>query len=199
MKRLVSNIDNDPDPIPTRWLNALLGRYFFAIYRTQWLEDWIIGRIMKKLKMVKRPKFLSNIMVTEANLGDMPPNFSKPVLKELTKEGDTSVEVHVSFKGCVKITMTATASINLGNRLKSYSVDLVLAVLLRSLEGNMIIKMKRPPSNRIWYGFTTMPEMELDVEPVVEDRKVKWNMVLSTIKDKLREMVSRIQILLSVN
>ncbi|TIA85104.1 hypothetical protein E3P99_04075 [Wallemia hederae] len=189
MRRLVSNIDNDPDPIPTRWLNALLGRYFFAIYRTQWLEDWIIGRIMKKLKVVKRPKFLSNIMVTEATLGDMPPSFSKPVLKELTKEGDASVEVHVSFKGCVKITLTATASINLGNRLKSYSVDLVLAVILRSLEGNMIIKMKRPPTNRIWYGFTTMPEMELDVEPVVEDRKVKWNMVLSTIKDKLREMI----------
>ncbi|TIA77804.1 hypothetical protein E3P89_04051 [Wallemia ichthyophaga] len=189
MKRLVSNIDNDPDPIPTRWLNALLGRYFFGIYRTQWIEDWIIGRIMKKLKVVKRPKFLSNITVTEANLGDMPPKFSKPVLKELTKEGDASVEVHVSFKGCVKITLTATASINLGNRLKSYSVDLVLAVVLRSLEGNMIIKMKKPPSNRIWYGFTTMPEMELDVEPVVEDRKVKWNMVLSTIKDKLREMI----------
>ncbi|WVR06287.1 hypothetical protein IAU60_003317 [Kwoniella sp. DSM 27419] len=195
MRVLVDTIDTEPDPIPMRWFNAMLGRVFFALYKTDALEQFIIGKIMKKLKKVNRPSFLGPIVVSEVNVGTTAPIFSKPMLKNLTVEGDAAFEVHMQYRAPaslpeshVKITIGTTATIPTG--FKPLVMDLVLAVVLKSLEGNLLVQIKRPPSNRVWYGFTKPPKMDIEIRPVVGDRKIQLNMVLKAIEKQLRDVIA---------
>ncbi|SPO21377.1 uncharacterized protein UTRI_00854 [Ustilago trichophora] len=190
MASLLVSLDSLPDPLPLRWLNALVGRIFFSVYRTAWLEDYIVSKMMKKLHRVKTPGFLGDIKVEEVDVGRRAPGFSRPMLKALTSEGEASMEIAVHYVGEVRITISTTLTLSLGSRFKPYTIPIVLAVVLRSLEGNLLLHVKRPPSNRLWFGFTTMPKMEIDIEPVVSERKVQWGMVTRLIESRLRELLN---------
>lgn len=195
MARLMEQIDQQPDSIPMRWFNALLGRVFLSAYRTSTLEDYLTSRIVRKLKRVKTPAMLSEIQVREVNVGASVPLFSKPMLKELTPEGDASMEVHVAYVGEARVTIETQATVSLGSRFKPYVVRLVLAVVLRELEGSLLVKVKQPPSNRVWFGFREIPRMALSVEPVVSTRQIKWSLVTGPIESRIRELVRLVALL----
>ncbi|CAO1633567.1 unnamed protein product [Parajaminaea phylloscopi] len=189
MQSLLTSLDSLPDPIPLRWLNAMVGRIFYSVYRTAWLEEYVTRKLTKKISRVRTPSFLSDIRVKEVDLGSTPPAFSRPMLKSLTGAGEASMEVGVHYSGALRLTISTVLTISLGSRFKPYNVPLVLAVVLTSLEGNLLLHVKPPPSNRLWFAFTQLPKMEIDIEPVVSERKVQWSMVKRLIEGRIKELL----------
>jgi hypothetical protein len=99
MQKLIDTLNEDSDSIPVRWLNAMLGRVFLGICGTAALEavcgrspkkwvfasttdvqpvspcvsQFIIAKVMRKVKKVKTPSFLGDIVVKEIDVGKTPP------------------------------------------------------------------------------------------------------------------------------
>lgn len=194
MESFIATLHSTSDPLPTRWFNTLLARLFFAYYKTDSLESAIRARLNKKLSKIKKPSWLTALSVPSVDVGTSPPMISKPMLKNLTSSGEASVELTFSYTGHFKITLSAIATFSLPStslsRARSYTVHLLLSVSVKKVEGNVLVLIKPPPSNRIWYAFTGSPKIELSVDPVVSDRQIKWSLVLGTIESRLREVVS---------
>lgn len=192
---LVQKLHSSEDHLPTRWLNAMIGRVFLGIYRTKDLENLIREKLTKKISRVKRPSFLSNISIQRIETGDSAPYITNPRLKDLTVEGECGIEADIKYTGNFRIEVAATARIDLGSRFKAREVNLVLAVVLRKLEGHVLFKIKPPPSNRLWFSFQTMPKMEMTLEPIVSSKQITYGVILRQIESRIKEVIAETLVL----
>lgn len=168
----------------------MIGRVFLALYKTADLEHFIREKLTKKISRVKRPSFLTNIVIQKIDTGDSAPVLLKPRHRELSVEGECAMEGDVKYTGNFRLEVAATARIDLGTRFKAREVNLVLAVVLRKLEGHVIFKIKPPPSNRIWFSFQTMPKMEMTIEPIVSSRQITYTLILRQIENRIKEVIA---------
>jgi hypothetical protein len=178
--RLVQQLHASEEYLHTRWINAIIGRLFLALYKTDQVEQFIWNKITKKISRVPKPALISKINLQKI---------------ELTVDGDMTVEADVSYKGNFRVEISAIARIELGSRFKAREVTLVLATTLKKLEGHILVRIKPPPSNRMWVTFETAPKMELSVEPIVSSRQITYGVILRAIESRLREVVSETLVL----
>jgi Maintenance of mitochondrial morphology protein 1 len=189
MFSLIQTIHSTDAQLQTRWLNALVGRIFLATYQTKHIEEVCIRKITKKIARVNRPAFLSDIKVQKVVVGTQAPVFTQPRLKELSAAGEFAADVNVSYNGGFRIEIATVATLQLGSRFKPRQVSLSLAVTVKKLEGKLLLRIKKPPSNRIWVGFYETPTMDLAIEPIVSSRQITYTMVLRAIESRIREAV----------
>ena len=187
---LVQKLHSSEEHLATRWLNALIGRLFLAIYKTEELEDFIRDKLMKKLSRVKKPIFITRLALQKMDLGTSGPFITNPRLKDLTVNGDCTIEADVDYSGNFRLEVGATARIELGTRFKAREVDLVLAITVRKLHGHALLRFKPPPSNRVWVTFEKMPQLDLAVEPIVSSRQITYTVLLRAIESRIREVVA---------
>ncbi|KAI1391930.1 uncharacterized protein F4822DRAFT_425149 [Hypoxylon trugodes] len=187
---LVQKLHSSEDHLQTRWLNAFIGRIFLGLYKTKDVENLIREKITKKISRVKRPSFLSKIALRNIDTGDSAPYFTNPRLKDLSVEGECGMEADVKYTGNFRLEVAATARIDLGPRFKVREVNLILAVVLRRLEGHIFFKIKPPPSNRIWFSFQSMPKIEMTIEPIVSSRQITYTVILRQIENRIKEVVA---------
>ncbi|OIW30665.1 hypothetical protein CONLIGDRAFT_679434 [Coniochaeta ligniaria NRRL 30616] len=192
---LVQRLHSSEEHIHSRWLNAMIGRMFLGVYRTKDIENFIRQKLTKKISRVKRPSFLSNITIQGIDTGESAPYITNPRLKDLTVEGECCMEADVKYTGNFRLEVAATARIELGSRLKAREVSLVLAVVLRKLEGHVLLKIKPPPSNRVWFSFQSMPKMEMTIEPIVSSRQITYTVILRQIENRIKEVIAETLVL----
>ena len=187
---LVQRLHSSEEHLQTRWLNALIGRVFLALYKTQLAENFIRAKIIKKISRVQKPAILSGIVLQSINMGHAGPLITNPKLRDLTVDGEYGAEAHVSYEGGFRLEIGTTARIDLGQRFKAREYSLILAVVVKKLEGKLLVRLKPPPSNRFWISFETMPQLELSVEPVVSSRQITYGVVLRAIEHRIREVIA---------
>lgn len=190
MIKLIRQLHTTEETSQTRWLNALVGRIFLALYKTSDVHDLVRTKIEKKVARVPKPAFITSLRLVEIVMGDCGPMFSNPKLREMTVDGGLTVEVDLKYSGRFKLVIAAVARIELGSRFKSREVDLILASIINKLEGHLLLRIKPPPSNRVWLAFETMPRLEMSVEPVVSSRQITYGVILRAIESRIREVFS---------
>ncbi|KAJ9641547.1 hypothetical protein H2199_005517 [Coniosporium tulheliwenetii] len=193
--KLIQQLHASKENFQTRWINALIGRLFLALYRTPQVEDFIRMKITKKIARVSKPAFLTSVKIQKIDMGDCAPLVTNPKLRELTIDGDLTIETDVSYKGNFRLEIAAVARIELGSHFKAREVNLLLAGILKKLDGHLLLRVKPPPSNRVWISFETMPDMELSIEPVVSSRQITYGVILRAIESRIREVVSETLVL----
>ncbi|KAL2065451.1 hypothetical protein VTL71DRAFT_3121 [Oculimacula yallundae] len=187
---LVQRLHSSEEHLQTRWVNAVIGRIFLALYKTPEVENFVRAKITKKISRVKTPSFLSQISLRHIDMGEAAPVITNPRLKDLTVDGELVVEADVKYSGNFRIEVAATARIDLGTRFKAREVNLLLAVVLKRIDGHMLIRIKPPPSNRLWMSFQTMPKIDMSIEPIVSSRQITYTLILRQIENRIKEVVA---------
>lgn len=195
MISLVERLHASEENMHSRWVNALIGRMFLGVHRTADIENFIREKITKKIARVKRPSFLTNITLQKIDTGDAAPFFTNFKLRELMVDGDCVVECDVKYTGNFRLEVATTVKIDLGPRFKAREVNIVLAVVAKKIEGHVLLKIKPPPSNRVWIAFQTRPKMELTIEPIVSARQITYTVILRQIENRIKEIVAETLVL----
>ncbi|XP_065877433.1 uncharacterized protein [Euphorbia lathyris] len=72
-------------------------------------------------------------------------------------------------------------------------VPLSLSIRVASLRGTLRLHIKPPPSDQLWYGFVSMPDIEFDLESSVGDHKISSGRIalflINRFKAAIRETI----------
>ncbi|THU72786.1 hypothetical protein C4D60_Mb04t15850 [Musa balbisiana] len=68
-------------------------------------------------------------------------------------------------------------------------VPLSLSIRVASLCGTLRLYIKPPPSDQLWFGFTTMPELDWNLESSVGDRKITSSHIALLISNRFKAAI----------
>lgn len=190
MEELIRQVQSSPSHRETAWINAVFGRLFLAMYKTDRLKNFVETKIRRKIDKTKRPTFLDEITVRKVDVGESVPFITDPKLLSLSPEGEVVVEAQVEYNGGLTIEIETDFNWSYHSRMKPIRMHLILSVKLKKMAGRLMFKLKAPPTNRYWLAFFEMPEMEWKITPVVADKQIKLAIVTNAIESRIREVMA---------
>ncbi|KAJ2743575.1 hypothetical protein GGI20_003635 [Coemansia sp. BCRC 34301] len=171
------------------WLNAMFGRVFLGAYRTEWARRHFMRKMQAKFDRVYRPVFLDKIVVADLDIGDNVPIITSPKLESFDAGGQVDTSMYVHYMGGFRLVL------NTGVKLGSLRMSVSLSVVLQSLAGKMLVRMKPSPSNRFWMGFYEMPSIRISLSPVFMQKKVRYAAVSQAIEKQIYDILRQTLVL----
>ncbi|MFS7947134.1 putative synaptotagmin-like mitochondrial-lipid-binding domain-containing protein [Helianthus anomalus] len=74
-------------------------------------------------------------------------------------------------------------------------VPLSLAIRVTTLRGTLRVHIKPPPSDQIWFGFTSMPDIDFSLESAVGDHKITSGHIALFIINKFKAAIRETTVL----
>lgn len=191
MNQLIATIHSDEHHFHTQWLNALLGRIFFAIYKTNEVKQFLYQKVVTKVNKLneKTPPFLGDIRVRAVHVGQSIPYFTQPRLLGIGPSGELTGECNINYTGGFRLEIETLVKWKYSDRLRPLNLNIILNLTLNKIKGKILFKIKEPPTNRLWFGFYEPPDMDWSIEPVVWDKRIGYSLIINTIEARLKEMV----------
>ncbi|GME74829.1 unnamed protein product [Ambrosiozyma monospora] len=183
MIELIQTINSTEGQLSTKWFNAFVGRIFLGLYQTEEFKFFIKKKVEMRLNKIKTPGFLDDILITHIDVGHSAPFLTNPKFQSLNTEGETKIELNLLYQGGLSITLATKLFVF------KREMDITLKIKLLKLHGDVVFLIKPPPSNRLWYSFSKMPEMKLDIQPVVSSRSMNYNVVTKIIQNKFEDAI----------
>ncbi|XP_046734747.1 testis-expressed protein 2 isoform X1 [Diprion similis] len=73
--------------------------------------------------------------------------------------------------------------------------EIRLMVTVSSIEGCLVLNIPPPPSDRLWYGFKTVPKISLTAKPALGEKPVNLTYITSLIENKLLREFEKLVVL----
>ncbi|KAM7475242.1 hypothetical protein LguiB_022485 [Lonicera macranthoides] len=74
-------------------------------------------------------------------------------------------------------------------------VPIALGIRVASLRGTLRVHIKPPPSDQIWFGFTTMPDVDFNLESSVGERKINSGQVTLFLSNRFKAAIRETMVL----
>ncbi|CAF1252034.1 unnamed protein product [Rotaria sordida] len=78
---------------------------------------------------------------------------------------------------------------------KLSNADVGAIIELMNFNGIMTINIPPPPSDRIWIGFSEMPDLNLKVTPVFGESKYSYTLIHDFLESQIRDEIKRLLVL----
>lgn len=90
------------------------------------------------------------------------------------KEGNPKLDKTKSFRCSIQGSSYAARWKSIINSVAKQvsQVPLSIGIRVASLRGTLRLQIKAPPSDQLWFGFTSMPDIDLNLESSVGDHKI---------------------------
>lgn len=173
----------------SQWLNAIAGRLFYNLFRSNDIERFFRAKFERKIKSSPRPFFLGKVEMTGFNPGQSLPMFSQGQLHSVTQQGEILASVNIFYPGGFRLQVATDLRWSIPGMNKTMVIPVVMSIYVKRISGRILLRIKPPPSDRLWIGFYSPPYLDIDIEPVISSRVITWSLVKSALLHFAREQM----------
>ncbi|CAL9153154.1 unnamed protein product [Musa hybrid cultivar] len=170
--------------------NLLLSRLFFDAKNSIEINNLIKACIQTTLSNARRPSYLCEISCIEhyGNQLKSPSNSATGMgnSNEVDKADGLRNSKSASWTSG-HVSRWKAVLHSLANQVSQ--VPLSLSIRVTSLRGTLRLYIKPPPSDQLWFGFTTMPELDWNLESSVGDRKITSSHIALLISNRFKAAI----------